>query len=477
MTGIIIFAGMLAFAAVLLVRTVLFVPPEIKKTADTQYAVDADKAAARLSQLIQKRTVSSRNESEVDLGQFDAFIELLPVLYPDVHRTVTREFVNGYAIVYRWKGRQPQEPIVLMSHYDVVAAASDGWKYPPFDGVIADGIIWGRGSIDTKVTLASILESAESLIKSGFVPDHDIYFSFTHNEELGGDGTPAIVKLFEQRGLTPGLVLDEGGAVVEHMFPGVSKPVAMVGVSEKGIIDLEFIVKSTGGHAATPPLKATTGKLARAIVRLEENPFASRFPRPTIEMLKTLGRHTPFGFRILFANLWLFKPLLLVAFTRHGGETNAICRTTIAMTMLQGSHAVNVMPSEVRSAASVRVAVGETIDATIQHIRRIIHDPSVELHTVFCREPSPVSDTKGEAYSRLSKAINETYPSAVVSPYIMLGGSDACHFAKISKNVFRFSPLELSKEERDSMHSVNESLPVAKLVKAVEFYLRLISMC
>jgi carboxypeptidase PM20D1 len=474
MAGYIIAAAVLIFLGVLAVRALRFTPEPKAGGGPQPEQADCGAAASHLSSLIQKRTVSSRDEAEVETEEFRGFIGLLPELYPEAHRVLERELVNGFALLYRWKGRGAGDPAVLMAHYDVVAAPPEGWKHPPFAGVIENGVIWGRGAIDTKVTLASILEAVEKLVKEGYAPARDIYLSFSNNEETAGDSTPAIVELFKTRCITPALVVDEGGAIVEGVFPGVSEPVAVVGVSEKGLLDLLFSFESGGGHASTPMRNGLVARLARAVLRLEKRPFRAHFARPTVEMLKTLGRHTPFGYRLVFANLWLFRPLLLQLFTRLGGETNAMCRTTVALTMLEGSKGVNVLPASVKAVANIRIAVNETPEAAVGYIKKVINDPGMKVENLYEFEPSPVSDTVGEAYALVRRVINETYPKAVVTPYIMLGASDSRHFSAISKYVYRFSPLELSKEERETMHAVNESLPVAKLGRSIEFYLRLI---
>ena len=312
------------------------------------------------------------------------------------------------------------------------------------------------------------------MLHEGFTPVHDIYLSFSNNEEIGGDSTPAIVDLFRSRGIFPALVVDEGGAVVRHVFPGVTSPAALVGVSEKGIVDVELEAQSPGGHTSAPPRNTAADRLAKAIVRLHRHPFPARLPRPTVEMLETLGRNTPFLWRVLFANLWFFRPLLLFAFTRLGGEMNAMVRTTLAVTQLEGSREVNVLASRARAAASVRIVVGESTEGTLSRIRKTVESTGVQVRALFSSEPCPVSDTGAPAFALLAGAIRDTFPGAVVSPYVMLGGSDSRHFAKISPFVYRFSPFELTKEERETLHAVNEAIPIEKLKKCVEFYLRLI---
>jgi len=459
----------------ILVRAVRFTPLSASQGVDdelTDYRAAA--AGGHLSRMIQMQTVSSRNEEEIDHSAFDAFIALLPEIYPEAHKVLTRETVNGYALLYHWAGRSNEKPVVLMAHYDVVSAREDGWKHPPFAGEIENGIIWGRGAVDTKITLASIMEAAEFLIKDGFKPDHDIYFSFSNNEEIAGDSTPAIVALFKKRGIELFFVLDEGGAVVTKVFPGVTSPVALIGVAEKGIIDVDIVVNSAGGHASSPPKVTAPVTLSRAIIGLNRHPFHARFPAPTIEMLRILGRHTPFAYRIIFANLWLFGPLLLAVFAHAGGEMNAMVRTTAAVTMLEGSRGSNVLASRAKASVNIRVAVGENVESTVNHIRKISGKSGVLVTTIYSSEPSPVSRTTGAPYELLGSVIHRTFPDAILSPYVMLGGSDSRHFAQISPFVYRFSPMELTKAERESMHAANEAIPVKKLDTCIAFYIRLI---
>jgi len=469
----------LAFLAlvvvVLLIRTIMMKPVAVASGTTVQAdSVDASGAASRLSALIQKKTVSSREPGGWDPLEFDAFRRLLPGLYPESHRALDLTIIAGHSMLYRWKGKQAGEPLVLMSHYDVVPAGDEGWIRPAFSGDVHDGKVWGRGSIDTKCTLVCAFEAVETLLKSGFVPERDIYLSFGHNEETGGDGAPSIVGYLTEHGIKPGLVLDEGGAVVEGVFPGVSKPLGMVGVAEKGVTDIELSVLSAGGHSSTPPRRGAAWRLARAIMRLERKPFPARFPSATRAMFRQLGPHASFGLRLVFANLWLFEPLLLRVFGSSGGELNAICRTTTAVTMLEGSPAANVLPAVAKAVVNVRLAIGDSVEAAVERIRATIADPLVELRVLHPGEPSPVSDLTGPRVDALAATVAEVYPDAIMAPYIVLGGTDARHYSEISSSVYRFSPFTLSKAERASMHAVNEAIPVASLAKGVDFYQRLI---
>jgi len=475
MTALVIVAALAACLLVILARAAAMkAKPAARPVAPAPVPVDADGAARRLSALIQKRTVSSRKADGWDPAEFEAFRRLLTELYPAAHKAMSLEIVGGHAMLYRWKGKDPSEPLFLLSHYDVVPASDAGWERPPFSGDLHDGKVWGRGAIDTKCTLVCAFEAVEALAKEGFTPERDVYLAFGHNEEIGGDGAPTIVARLAELGIKPGLVLDEGGAVVDGVFPGVSRSLAMVGVAEKGVTDIELTVKSAGGHSSTPPNRGASWRLARAIMRLEARPFPSAFPAATREMFRRLGPHATFGLRVVFSNLGIFEPLLLKAFASAGGELAAMARTTTAVTMLEGSPAANVLPAVAKAVVNVRIAIGQSVESVVERMKSVIDDPLVELRVLLPGEPSPVSELSGPRFAELEATIAEVYPDAVVAPYVVMGGTDARHYARASGTVYRFSPFTLSKAERASMHAVNEAIPVASLAKGVEFYLRLV---
>ncbi len=464
-----------ALVSAVLVRALMKHPGHRNDGAAVQeLRVDENGAASRLGEMIRKKTIFSPDADSGDMAEFQAFRDLLPVLYPEAHKVLDREIIAGHSMLYRWKGTASGEPLVLMSHFDVVPADDAGWTRPAFSGDVFEGRVWGRGSLDTKCTLASAFEAVEMLVKQGFTPTRDIYLSFGHNEETGGDGTPAIVQHLTKLGITPGFVLDEGGAVVKGVFPGVSKPLAMVGVAEKGVTDIELSVSSAGGHSATPPRRGAAWRLARAIVRIEAKPFPAALPSATKAMFSRIAPYAPFGLRLVLANLWIFERLLTTVFGKLGGELNAICRTTTVVTMLEGSKAPNVLPAEAKAVVNIRIAIGSSVEAMMTYLKTVINDPLVKMRMLLPGEPSPVSEIQGEQFMVLSRTIGEVYPDAVVVPYIVLGGTDARHYAQVSKHVYRFSPYEFSKAERASMHAVNESISIASLAKGVEFYIRLI---
>ena len=441
--------------------------------------VDADRAISNLQALVRIPTISRLDESEMDWEPFLAFREKLAELYPHTHRTLELEAVDGHSMLFRWVGRSEGEPTVLMAHYDVVAATEDGWEHPPFSAELVGGgeeqLIWGRGTLDDKGSLVSILEAVESHAAAGFQPEHDIYLSFGHNEETAGSGARAIVDLLEARGIRPALVLDEGGAVVEGVFPGVTKPIAVVGVSEKGILSLKLTVDQLGGHASTPPRLAATVRLARAIVRLDRRPFRKSFVPTNLEMIRTLGAHARQPLRWVFRNVWLTRGMLLTLFSRLSPETNAMVRTTQAVTQLSGAQAANALAERAEAVVNIRIAIDSSVAEAVEHVRRAIRDELVTVEALHPSEPSPVSPTTGSAWELVKRTIEQSFPGTIVTPYVMLGASDSRHFTRISDHVYRFSPFEMSGEERGTLHAKNERMRTATFLRGVAFYARLVA--
>jgi carboxypeptidase PM20D1 len=441
--------------------------------------MDTAVAIENFRQLLQIRTVSRFDESLTDWSEFDRFIETLERLYPLVHSSLEREVIARHSVLFRWRGMSPGDPAVLMAHYDVVPATPEGWMHPPFAAEISgegdDRVLWARGTLDDKGALVCIFEAFESSLAQGLVPEHDVYVSLGHNEETTGSGASAIVDELDRRGIRPAVVLDEGGAVIENVFPGVSDPVAAVGVSEKGIVNLTLTVEQDGGHASTPPRMTATVRLARAITRLNSRPFPARFSAANIAMFEALGKHARGIFGWLLRHHRFSSPALLFAFTRLSDETNAVTRTTSAVTMLSASESANALAERAVATVNIRIAIGSSVAQTIEHVRKAVRDPKVQLDALHPNEPSLVSPATGEAWQLISSAITATFPTAIIAPYVMLGATDSRHFARISQYIYRFSPFEMSTSERASLHAINERIPVATFLRGIEFYRALVA--
>jgi len=470
-------AALVIFVAVLLIRAFCFNPPAETFVQPDEVTFDKDAAVDALAKLIRCRTVSYADHSLEDDAEFDKLIALLPELYPHVAGTCTLTRMEDRALLFKWKGRGNGDPAVLMAHYDVVPVDEDKWEKDPFGAEIENGVMWGRGTLDTKGTFNGILSAAENLIQQGFVPENDIYFAFSGGEEVNGKGAVHIVDWFIEQGISPAMVLDEGGAVVENVFPGVRKPCAMVGIAEKGMLNMQYSVASGGGHASAPAPHTPVGKLAKACVRMESHPFRFHLTEPVRQMFDTLGRHSTFLFKIIFANLWCFRGVLDLICRAGGGELNALVRTTVAFTQMTGSKAPNVIPPTASMVSNLRLNPADTVEGAAAYIRRTVDDPDIILTIGDHNEPSPISRTDCEGWQRVVKAVSDTWQGSIVAPYLMMQCSDSRHYGRMSDKVYRFSAMDLTKEERGTIHGNNERIRLEVIHRSVEFFIRVMKQC
>jgi carboxypeptidase PM20D1 len=437
-------------------------------------------AVDRFRELLRIPTVSHANESEIDWSAFDDFSSALERLYPATHRVLEREVVAGHSLLYRWPGGTHGDPLVLMAHIDVVPVVDSEWSHPPFAAEIvgegADAAIQARGAIDDKGALVAILEAIEQLVEAGFTPQRDVYLSFGHNEETAGGGAQAVVEVLDSRGIRPSLVLDEGGAVVDGVIPGVTVPTAMVGVAERGVMTLWLTAREQGGHASTPPALPATVRLARAIDRLHRHPFPRRIAAPVRAMLATVAPHAPQPLRAVFRSLSVTGPLVSAVFSRLGPEMNAIVRTTAVATQLTGAPGENVLATSARAAVNIRLLTGDTVAGATRHARRAIADDGIELEVRHGTDPSPVSPWRGEPWRRIALAVADALGEDVVTtPYLQLGASDSRWFTAISDGVYRFTPFHLTRAERDALHSHDERIRIDVWLRGIGFYRALVA--
>ncbi len=464
---------LIAFILVLLVRTLRFCPAKTTAPAPVAVAVDADEAARNLSAMVRCQTVSHPDQTLDDEAEFAKFCALLPALFPKVFATCLYETIGDRGLMLRWQSGSDLAPLVLTAHYDVVPVDASAWEKHPFSGDIQNGIIYGRGTLDTKCTLSAILNAAEMLIKQGFTPKRDIYFCFAGNEEVMGSGASGLVDVLTERGVHPLMVLDEGGAIVEKVFPGVAQPCALIGIAEKGSVNYRVTTRALGGHSSAPLPHTPVDMLAKACLAMQKKPFPFRATVPAKQLINGLARHSTFAYRLLFANLWAFTPLLDMVCRKSGGELNALFRTTIAFTMLNAGESANALPAAAQMTLNARVLPGESVEGTLAALQRKIGDGNAQVELLQGFAPSGCSDTDGEGYARLQKTIGEVFPGVLVSPYMMIACSDARHYERICKHVYRFTGMPLSGAERRMIHGVNEQIPVAKQADTVRFYLRL----
>ncbi len=465
------------FLAVLLIRTLLFTPKAQPALSEESVQVDADAATAALQQLVRCKTISNNDPALEDDAEFQKLIDLLPGLYPNVFAVCTFQQLPDRGLLFRWPGKSQAAPSVMMAHYDVVPVNEESWDKPPFDGIIEDGVLWGRGTLDTKVTFNGVLSAANTLIAQGFQPENDIYFAFSGGEEVNGKGAVNIVDYFVEKGIEPALVVDEGGAVVENVFPGVKAPCGLIGIAEKGMMNVCYTTRSGGGHASAPPIKTPLTTLAKACRNILKKPFKMHITKPAAEMFDTLGRHSTFGLKVVFANLWLFKPVLDLICRMSGGELNALVRTTTAFTMAQGSNARNVIPAEAKLISNMRLNPADTVESATEYLKKVVDDESVEVTVLESFQPSRISRTDCESWDKVAAAVAETWRGCIVSPYLMVQCSDSRHYGRISDRVYRFSAMDMTAEERKTIHGNNERIRLESIARAVEFYIRLMKKC
>ncbi|WP_062205948.1 M20/M25/M40 family metallo-hydrolase [Demequina salsinemoris] len=438
---------------------------------------DAEAIAQRLSALVQIPTVTPQDAGPHSPELADIFLrfhDTLEDFYPHVCGHEVEE-IGRAGLLITIPGAASDRPVVLMAHQDVVPIPEDweaeGWEHPPFAGVIHDGWVYGRGTLDDKGALVVLLEAVESLLAEGWTPAQDLYLMMGADEESYGSCVIEGTKVLESRGIAPWLVLDEGGAVTLGAFPGLESEAAVIGVSEKGITSLRLVVESGGGHASTPPKESAPGLLARALHRIETHPHPSSMNDVSVEMFETVGPLVTGPLGRVLARAGALRPLLTRLLPRVSPEMAAMVRTTAAITMLQGSPGHNVLATSASAMINMRVAVGSSVDEAVAHIRRVIKDERVRLEIVEAYEPSPVSPSgTDERWTLLRESVAASYPDAVTLPYVMLAASDARHVARIAPATYRFAPLRMDAAQRKAVHGPNEKVEVESLGRGVAFY-------
>ena len=477
MVGWIILAAIAVFLLILVVRALCFNPKPQSRIMPDPIVFDKQAATESLQQLVRCKTISYNDKTLEDDGQFQKLIDLLPTLYPKVFEVCSFQQLPDRGLLLRWPGKCADAPAVVMAHYDVVPVDEEKWDKPPFDAIIENDVLWGRGTLDTKVTLNGALFGANHLIAEGFVPENDVYFAFSGGEEVNGMGAVNIVNYFAEHGIQPALVLDEGGAVVENVFPGLKKPCALIGIAEKGMMNVRYSANSSGGHASAPLPKSPLTTLAKACRSIVDHPFPMHLTKPVAEMFDTLARHSSFLYKLIFANLWCFRPILDLICKSSGGDMNALVRTTTAFTQATGSNARNVIPTEASLVSNMRLNPEDSVASATAYLRKTVNDEDVTIEVLESFEPSPISETGCESWDKVASAVAETWRGCVVSPYLMVQCSDSRHYRDLSDHVYRFSAMDLTNEERKTIHGNNERIRLDCLYRSVEFFIRVLKKC
>ena len=395
---------------------------------------------------------------------------------PSAHGVLEREIVNGYSLLYRWKGRDESlKPVLFLAHIDVVPVeegTEQDWHYPPFSGALAEGFVWGRGTMDVKNQLISVLEAVEYLAAEGFTPARDFYFAFGHDEETRGEeGAVKLSELLQSRGLSFEYILDEGGAVTLGAMPGVKRPIALVGIAEKGYADIRITAQGEAGHSSMPPRHTAAGLIGRAVAALEKRQRPARISPYLKETLAYVGPEMGFGLRLILANLWLFGPLFKMVF-KSSRAGNALLRTTTAVTVLEGGSKPNVLPQKASAVINYRIAPGESVQELLDHVREVVGD-KIKVEPIQATEPSKISPVDGSGFQAIEQAVYAVFPEAATVPYIVMGGTDAIRYEPVCDQIYRFTPMLISKEDLDRLHGTNERLSLENIERGIRFYIEL----
>jgi len=445
----------------------------VKPQARTEDAERGMRYAPRLSRMIQAETISNRNNS--DTAKFYAFHKVLEELFPNIHRVCEKNDIGG-SLLFCWKGENRRGPILLMSHMDVVEAQGE-WKHPPFSGEIADGRVWGRGTVDTKGNLFCMMQAVEELIESGYTPPGNVYIASSHTEEINGHGAPDTVEFLRGRGVKLWLLLDEGGVVMDDPFAGVKGRYAMIGVIEKGYCDIKFYARGEGGHASAPPKNTPITRLAKFVSAVDRKRLFRAKVSPVVkEMFSAFSPGMSFPMRFVFKNLWLFEPLLKRVMGNISPLGAAMLQTTVVFTMASGSQGANVLPKEASVTANMRFIPHQAGDESIAIITSLAKKYDVEHEIIVKTEPSNSADTKSRAYKAVEAVIKQVFPNVGVSPYIMTGGTDAKFYEPVCSCCLRFAPLFIDKQQFSSVHAADENISIEALPAAVDFFRQIISL-
>ena len=463
-------------AAVFTINTLRLGNTQLEPSGET-YTADWDREAMlqRFSEAIQFQTISGDEDFETDTTEFRRFLSFIEESFPLVHSRLERRMFNELTPLYFWEGTDPGlDPILLMGHYDVVPVDSsdiDGWNYEPFSGEIADGYVWGRGTLDNKNNVMGLLETAEYLLTNEYEPRRSIYFSFGHDEEIGGgDGAAAVAQYLREQGTNLKLLLDEGGVVLEHS-PLLDQPMAVIGIAEKGYLSLELIARTRGGHSSGPPNVMAVTELSKAILALHENQFPARFDGTIEHMFDSVADRLPLYIRVVYANRWVTEGLMrrLMAMSEDIAPS---VRTTTAPTILRAGVKDNVLPNEARAVVNFRLLQGDTIKMVKSRVERVIDNEniSVRQYGSTVMEASPISPIDGEPYLILQQVITDQFENVAVTPYLVSGATDARHFTDLTDHIFRFSPNYIGTETTGIVHGTNERIGADSYTGMIDFY-------
>ena len=442
-------------------------PPVPCTTEITQSEMDI--AAEKLGDMVRVPCVSKREDE--DLTEFYKFHAVLEKHFPLLHQHLDREILNG-TLLYRWKGADSsKKPIMLMGHQDVVPASDDGWRVPAYSGAVIDGDLYGRGSMDCKSTMYVELQAVEELLAEGFVPPCDVYLAYSINEETGGDGAAAVVRRLKEKGITFAIVIDEGGAIIEQPVPGMDRPFAVLGITEKGYMDVKITARGKGGHSSTPPRNTPAARLFAFANEIEKKrPFDKQLLPEVEAMFAAMAPVFSFPLRLVLGNVKIFKPLLMALMPVVSPFGEAVMATTCCFTMMRGSDAANVIPKEPYLVANLRTSPHQNCEQSLAVLKKYADKYDLELEVLMQRDASPISNIHSKEFAYLTECIAEQFPDVGIAPYVIMGGTDCRHFHALTENAIRFAPVRMTAAQSASCHAVDENVSLAALAEGVRFF-------
>lgn len=461
----------LALLAIIVFNTFRYKPATVAEADPFDLGADVAKAAEDLSRAVQFKTVSD----DLTRPDFSAFLGFLQETYPALHAKLDRVVLDPNTPLYKWTGTDDSlKPVLLAAHYDVVPippGSLQHWDYPPFAGERADGFVWGRGTLDNKGALIAIMTAAEHLITNGFTPKRSVYFSFGGDEEIGGDGAKAVSHYLTENGVQLAWALDEGSFVLDRIIPGLDVPVASINLSEKGYLTLTLVATSPGGHSSMPPRMTSVGRIARAVSRVQDAPVPGGLTGVSEEFFDALGRHFSIEKRALFANRWLFSPVLENVLSGTP-STNAMLRTTTAPTMLSGSNKENVLAARATATVNFRLHPRDTMDDIVAHVKTVVADDQVEI--VVDRDAfspaSPVSGSDTQGYIDIESSIRAAFGTLATVPGLTIAATDARHYATAADAAYRINPFKITGDDLERFHGIDERLSAENLERGINFF-------
>jgi carboxypeptidase PM20D1 len=475
MKKILIISGLLlaVIILVLLINTFRFSSRQSKIIAAPKITIDSS-ANTRLSQAIKIPTISYDDRTKFDSSAFQNFIEFLSKQYPLCHSQLKKQIINNYSLVYEWKGKNLSlKPVVLLAHMDVVPAEGK-WEEDAFSGVIKNGYLWGRGSLDDKLSVLGIMEAAELLLRTDFAPERTIYFAFGHDEEtMGKQGADKIAEWMDANKIKAEFVLDEGLVITEGIVPGIDQPAALIGIAEKGYLTLKLSINLEGGHSSMPNPNTAIGVLSKGISKIQENKFTAEITEPAEKFLEYIGPEMSFFKRIVFANQWLFKSIIISQYEKSASG-NALVRTTMVPVIFKSGIKENVVPDYAEAIINLRPLPGKKNNEIVMEIQKMLADERIKIEVVNSISPSNVSSVDSYGFRILDKTIREIFPDALVAPSLMIAGTDSKQYHALTENTYRFLPIRLRKEDLSRIHGENERISIEGYKDVIRFYYQLL---